>query len=321
MTTNTLVLAPCFAYETVVGTSAMSSASATTYYIGKMEPDYKPTYQGQEWNVDAATAYNARQPSALAISDGEYPPIKLRYALPNAQCLYRFFGTSSGTSSPQIIVAKDTGTKKSYTLHTEWKGGTVPIRTQWDGCFTTGLTLTAELGKPFMAEETINWWSFEDQDDCYALTTAPVFPESIGTVYQDFTFTYGGNAKTYITRVDVAMEQEMSIVAQNATAREVYPGVFKPHALTVMGVIDDAALWDDWKHNTITTDAVLKVMKPGDSTKYIQLNFTNIAWKSSKLVPLRGPYAGFFVCYYAGVPQTIDVPFVHEGSNFATHYP
>jgi hypothetical protein len=320
-TPNDAVLGPCFAYEATAGTAIITAADTATYLFGKYGAGYKPDLGGPEWNVDQAMAYNARQASAQAISGGNFSPFTLRYSPVNAQPFYRLFGTGTD-ASPDTITVKNSGLKKSFTLRHESKGGTNPLRSQWVGCFTTGLHIVAEADKFMQVDETINYWSFEDQDDRVALTTAPIFPESIATPYFGInSFTYGGNAKTYITRVQLSLEQEVSESAHAATSQTLYPGSFKPHALTVLGVSDDASIWDDWKHNTISTDAVLKVTKEADTSKYVQFNLNNIAWKRVIISPKQNLLAGFYLMMAVGQPQTVDIAFTHEGSNFATHFP
>jgi hypothetical protein len=304
---NEQTLGPCWAYETVVGTAIITAADTATNYLGHWEKETKIDNPAIDWNVEQAMIYSQRQPASQAIANGDFASLTWKYFPVNPVPLYWILGKYDTA----VISCLDSGTPKSRTIRFESKGGTNPHRRQMVGAFTTKVHAIAELDKDFYIEETLNYWSLEDQDDRVALTTAPVYPGAIETHYQSIlSCTYNGTEKTYITRVEFALEKEINAIAKNASSQILYPGAFKPHALYLHGVWNDNIIWDDYFHKTLTSDVVLKIAKVGDATKYIQVTFTNVAWK--KVTSVGQPLGGFQHSIIYGVPQSITVTCVGE---------
>ncbi len=322
VTLNTQTLGPCFSYEDTAGTPSpqLCSTSGTTYLFGHWEKEYKLDLPAPGKNIEQAQHYSAREASSQVVANSSMPPFALKYYPVNAQPLYRILGDADKSSTSGCIVALATGTPKSITIRHEQKGGTYPQRRQVVGAFSTKLHCVAELDKDFFVEETFNYWDLEDQDERPALATAPSFPNSVESHYQSIlSVTYNGTEKSYIVRVEWTMEKDINAIAKEASSQILYPGTFKPHALFLHGVLEDNTLWDDYFHDTITSDITLKIPKVGDSSKYIQVEFKDVAWKKVTTTGLA--FGGFQHSILSGVPRSIVVTVFGETTNWATHYP
>jgi len=308
-------------WETTPGTTELNAVGDVTYFFGRNAEDIRSvSLTGFDYDLQSSNKYNVRYPE---ITNGPAKPQEqsITYNPINAQAYRRFMGTATD-AAPDTCTYLQTGTKKAYSTRLEQSGGTANRITQFNGCFTIGLTGDVSLVRPYSINERFIWMNMDDQGDYSALTTAPVYPESAtagaDAVYDNsFDFSRTGPVQvSEVARVMWDMRQNYTI-AYGESTNTISLTTYEPVDLTIWAVFEQTQEWDDYMDRT-TQDFTLKIWKP-DRTNYQLITFKNAhpkGWKDTGQV-----YAGYYESIGQYQAEYITFAFLHIGGNFATHYP
>jgi len=312
----------CWAYEATIGTATITAADSTSYLFGDFADDYQFTPPTLSKRVESAWKYSQRQPKQNAFAKPVFNQFKIK-CFPNLPIPEYFFFGDGTDADPDTMQELSTGAKKSLNIRWEHKGGTTPARVNACGCFCTGLLVTAEVARPSPVEMTFDWWKYEDEGDRVALTTAPTRINSKTSQYQlsEVLYDYGGGgeaAKTYVTRVDIQLAQEVSAKSNDGTSQKVYPGKMQAPVVVVHGMFEDNAVRDDLRDENVK-DLAVKLAKIEDATKYKQYVLDDVYW--SEWIPTGLRHAGFYHAVAKGVAEKCTLNFTDESGAFGTFYP
>lgn len=314
----------CYMWEATAGTTVLDAADDVTYSFGRNAADIKNTsLTAFDYDLQTSYKYATRNPE---ITDGNAKPLEqsVLYNPVDATAYRRFMGVSTD-AAPDTCTYLATGTKKSYTARNEQYGGSADRITQYNGCYTIGLTGDISLIRPYNINERFIWMDMDDQGDHPTLTTSPTFPEvataGADAVYDnsfDFMRDAGGTPAqvSEIARVMWDMSQNYTI-AYGESSNTISLTTYEPVDLTLWGVFEQTQEWDDYFDRT-TQDLSLKIWKP-DRTNYQFITFKNAhpkTWKDSGQV-----YEGYYESIGQYKADYITFAFLHMGSNFSTYYP
>jgi len=313
----------CWMWEETAGTTLLDAADDVTYVFGRHGDDIRNLdFSGFDYDLQTSHKYSVRYPE---ITDGLAKPSEQSITYnPLDSTAYRRFMGQATDASPDTCTYLNTGTKKSYTTRFEEAGGSNDRITQYNGCFTVGLTGDVSLVKPYKITERFIYMNMDDQGDHPTLTTTPAIIESATAGAKlpydnsfDFSRDAGGTPAqvSEIARCMWDMSQEYTI-AYGETDNEISLTTYNPVNLTLWGVFEQTQEWDDYFDRT-TQDFSVKIWKP-DRTNYQFITFKNChpkSWKSSGQV-----YKGYHESVGQYQAEYITFSFTHLGSNWDTYY-
>lgn len=309
-------------WETTNGTASITAASTQSYLFGTYNPDTQIGPPSVQQTLKEAWTSQYRYP-ALFQGQTEFPTWKHQFLPVNCVPEMMFLGTATD-ASPDTITMKQSGLKHSFTARWEYKGGTNPRRIQSVG--NTAVMLYEHIGLdiPNNIELTCAWGKFETESDRDALTTVPIYPESIQQPYHgldSIKWDYGLEAESEWYEafdVEFSQKQEYGISVVSATEQNLYPETYNAVEVSFKLCMNQNTQWDDYKDRS-AHDVAVKVTKPYDTTKYKQILFHDL--QIEKIVDTHIAYDGKTLAIVTAKAPYFDVTFTHEGSNFTTYYP
>ena len=324
MTTKNNASLQSWLWETTAGTPLITAVDTQTYHYGGYEEKNKVSPPGFSNEIESIIMHNVRNPT-LTAPKRNLEPFKVPYYPTQPIGLRKFLGTATD-ATPDTITLLQTGAKKAFTHRWQHTGGTNPQLVQACGCFTVGLAISGKMGVPLKFEEENVIMNYEDQNDRSALTTAPIHPDSIGTLYEG-----SPETKIYTTAdalvatlseaywVELTLKQEYTVVKDSTgNSQIVHLGKMLPVEGIIHAVFEQNQQWDDWMDKT-KRNLYFKWYKQGDTSKYVQIKIANAYFTAAQKSGIV--YANYYDEILAFKGELPSVAFNYEGAAFSTFFP
>lgn len=311
-----------FKWETTNGTPLITAADSVTYLFGLYGEDIRITPPSPNQKLSEILTNQYKNPT-LSKGVSELPTWKHQFHPVNCVPDMMFLGSATD-ATPDTLSIKHTGLKHSFTSRWEYRGGTNPRRIQSVGNYTIGMYGRMGIDISHIVEITNAWQKFESEADRVALTTAPIYPETIESCYvglSEVLWDYGEAGEDNwdeIFEVEYSQQQNFTQHYTSKTTQIVYPQTYGSVDITFHAVLNQNTQWEDYIARNIK-DVAIKTTKPNDITKYKQIVFANC--QITQVVDTHIAYDGKVLALIKARAESYSVNFTHEGSNFATYYP
>ncbi|KKK49155.1 hypothetical protein LCGC14_3137890, partial [marine sediment metagenome] len=229
---------------------------------------------------------------------------------------------------------KDTGLKKSVTLHGEHNQGTTPFTRDLVGSYLNDMSWHLEIAKPLTIDSMkFQGWSIQDEDSTVPsihLTNKPTLDQSskpfIGI--DEIKWDTGGDNETLnrVYRVDSKSNHDITstpVTGSGANAaRKVFPGKFGTrtttgHQFFLSAVLDTHNQYDDLRAGNQVNVTVKS--KKADLSDYVKFLYGGVdILDITKPIPRGGGYSERIITCEA---NTMSLEFDDGVTTFATMYP
>lgn len=326
MTTKNNISLQSWNYESTVQTAVISAADSVSYEYGQYDQNAgkweAPSIQNK---IEQHYAHAYRNPY-LTVPSREFPTFKLNYKPTQPIFIHRILGSSTNASPPAVTSIKHTGLKKSFNHRWQHSGGTNPQVINALSCYAVQCYVSGQAGKPLEVEEQVAWGKIEDQNTRVALTTNPIHPDSITSMYDGLPTVKILNADTQaeITTLSEVYWAEFTIKQDFTTVKStdgntqtIYLGNISEISGNLHAVYEQNQQWDDLLAKT-KRDLTIKYIKQSDITKYLTFTFDDIYFESAKKSGI--PLGSFYEEIIPFRASNITATFNYEGAAFSTFF-
>jgi hypothetical protein len=309
-------------WEATNNTASITAADSQTYLFGNYNDDIRISPPAPSQKLSEVWTHQYRNPLLLKGAT-QFPTWKHKFHPVNCMPEFMFLGAATD-ASPDTITVKHTGLKHSFSARWEYRGGTNPRRAQSVGNYAVGYMGHCGTDMPYLCELTNTWGKFETESDRVALTTDPIFPESIESSYSGLSevkWDYGEAGEEEwqeVYEIEFTQLQKYTETKPSKTYQYIYPHSYGSVDITFFALLNQNQQWEDYVARE-TKDVAIKIPKGNDATKYKQIVFSDVQIES--IIDTHIAYGEEVLAKINAKASKFEVNFTHEGDNFSTFFP